>query len=184
MTARQFGYDYFDRPDGDGYRGYNRDGTGDGEYLPWPVARDFCLRHRIRTAADFGCAKGYLVAELCSAGIDAVGYDISDYALSFTSGLPCHHRDLREGLSHTVDAVFALGVLAYLNEDELDLILIALRCRTARFLLVSNFYLGAEQIVPDPLRRITRNRTWWRQQIERAGFRFDHQGDAFDVYAV
>lgn len=179
-----FGYRYFDDPEGDGYRGYYRDSNGDGSYLPWEAAREFCLNHRIRTAVDWGCAKGFLVAELRSAGIDAVGYDVSGYALSHSQGLPCYQADIRAGVDRTADAMFALGVLLYLEETELPAVLSDLHAHTTQYLLVSSYYSGDEQGFPDPLRRITRTRQWWRRQIKHAGFQFKHEGIAFDVYTI
>lgn len=182
MTDEPFGYQYFDDPSGHGYRGYQRSRNGDGVYLPWAVARQFCQARQISTAVDIGCAKGYLVAELLSASIDVVGYDVSSYALSFTGGLPCYQRDIRLGVPRRVEAIFALGVLLYLDERELCGVLSDLHVKTGRFLLISNYYATQSQAVPDPLRRITRTKRWWRQEIEHAGFRFDHEGEAFDVY--
>ena len=176
-----FGYGYFDDPSGCGYRGYGRAGNGEG-YLPWAAARAFCLAWGIRTAIDLGCAKGFLVEELLSAGVDAVGYDVSDYALTFARGLPCYRHDVRDGVPGQADAVFALGILLYVGEDELPEVLGAIRRATGRFLLVSGFYEGDEQEVPDPLRRITRSHEWWRAQIEDAQFRFSERREAFDVY--
>ena len=99
MTAEDgFGYGYFDDPGGLGYRGYRRDGNGDGGYLPWTAARDFCVANQVTSAVDVGCAKGFLVAELLGAGIDAAGYDVSAYALSFAAGLPCYQADIRQGV--------------------------------------------------------------------------------------
>lgn len=182
MTEEPFGYEYFDDPTGHGYRGYRRSHNGDGAYLPWPAARQFCQDHEISTAVDLGCAKGYLVAELIAAGIDTVGYDVSSYALSFAAGLPCYQRDIRLGLPHCVDAVFALGVLLYLDECELGAVLADLHLKTSRFLLISNYYATETQAIVDPLRRITRPKSWWRQAIEHAGFNFDYEGEVFDVY--
>lgn len=179
-----FGYQYFDDPCGDGYRGYYRNANGDGDYLPWDAARDFCSARDVRTAMDLGCAKGFLVAELMAVGIDVVGLDVSDYALSFTKGLPCYKTDLRSGVPRAADAVFALGVLLYLEEAELAGVLANIHANTERYFLVSGYYAGEEQGVPDPLRRITRSRLWWRGQIEDAGFRFSYEGADFDVYTA
>lgn len=182
--SSRFDFSYFDDPTGDGYRGYHRDGNGDGNYLPWISARNFCVDRHVRSAADWGCAKGFLVAELIAVGVNAVGYDVSEYALSFAQDLPCSLADIRNGTHEKVDATFVLGVLLYLEEAELPAVLINLRAHTDRYLLVSGYYEGEDQDVSDPLRRITRSRTWWRTEIEKAGFRFDEEGEAFDVYST
>lgn len=179
-----FGYGYFDDPAGSGYRGYHREANGDGTYLPWQAAREFCVDHHIASAIDVGCAKGFLVAELIGAGIEAIGYDVSGYALSFAADLPCYRADLRTGIPSYADAVFALGVLVYLAETELPQSLGYLRQAAGRFLLVSNYYHGDDQKVPDPFRRITRPYAWWRSRLAEAGFVFDHGGQFFDVYTV
>ncbi|MGH3168758.1 MAG: hypothetical protein ACRDN0_23115 [Trebonia sp.] len=182
--GEDFGYGYFDDPAGLGYRGYLRHASGDGAYLPWAVARDFCETHHVSTAVDVGCAKGFLVEELLGVGIDAVGFDVSSYALSFASGLPCYLADLRDGLRHAAEAVFALGVLLYLDEAELPRVLADLQRHATRFLLFSSYYEGEEQDIPDPLRRITRPHEWWRARLTDAGFRFGYRGECFDVYTT
>lgn len=185
MTAEDdFGYGYFDDPGGLGYRGYRRDGNGDGGYLPWTAARDFCVANQVTSAVDVGCAKGFLVAELLGAGIDAAGYDVSAYALSFAAGLPCYQADIRQGVPRGAEAVFALGVLLYLDEAELPDVLAGLRRCATRFLLSSSYYEGDEQDVPDPLRRITRPYDWWRGMLAGSGFNFSHRGECFDVYTT
>lgn len=179
----EFGYAYFDDPAGAGYRGYGRDRNGDG-YLPWEAARCFCAARQVHTAIDLGCAKGFVVETLRRDGVDGAGYDISKYALSFATGLPCHLRDIRRGIPGNAEAVFALGVLPYLDEDELGEVLGRIRSATTRFFLMSGFYAGDPQDVPDPLRRITRPYAWWKSHLASAGFHFDSRGVAFDVYTV
>jgi predicted TPR repeat methyltransferase len=179
-----FGFGYFDDARGYGYRGYSRAATGEGTPHPWDPAREFCVTRGVKTAIDIGCAKGFLVEELLAAGIRTIGFDLSSYALSFAAGLPCSRSDLREGLPERAEAVFALGVLVYLGEHELLQVLHDLFLNTERFLMVSNYHAGEPQTVPDPLRRITRSRRWWGQRITEAGFRFEDQGPAFDVYST
>lgn len=182
--TEDFGYEYFDDPEGHGYRGYGLTATGDGDYLPWAAARKFCQDNKVVSAVDVGCAKGFLVAELLDAGVDAVGYDVSTYALSFATGLPCYRADLRAGIPKKAEAIFALGVLVYLSEEELTTVLADLRNKATRFLLISGFYDGEEQEVPDPLRLITKTYEWWRATFAEAGFTFSSRGEWFDVYTV
>jgi ubiquinone/menaquinone biosynthesis C-methylase UbiE len=77
-VSREYGRLYFDGPREYGYGGYKYDGR-------WkPVAQDilefFSLRPGDRFL-DVGCAKGFLVKDLLSLGIDAYGIDVSDYAI-------------------------------------------------------------------------------------------------------
>jgi len=76
--SREYGELYFDGPREYGYGGYKYDGR-------WvPVAKDiidyFSLKPGSRVL-DVGCAKGFLVKDLLSEGIDAYGIDISEYAI-------------------------------------------------------------------------------------------------------
>ena len=184
--SEPFGWSYFDDPEGDGYRGYGKHGNGDDNYQPWWKVREFCVAHEVKTANDWGCAKGYVVEELRAAGIDAVGYDVSEYAVSLAKerGLPCHVADLRDGGGRPVEVTCALGCLIYVPEADLTGILANLRQATSRYLLFSNYYEGVPQDIPDPLRLITRPKSWWQEQIEAAGFRLEREDSDFDVYST
>ena len=78
--SKQFGQMYFDGPRDYGYGGYRYDGR-------WvPVAHDiiahFGLKPGMRVL-DAGCAKGFLVKDLCDAcpGLEVTGLEISAYAI-------------------------------------------------------------------------------------------------------
>lgn len=187
LTSTDFGYEYFDDPKGTGYQGYTKDFDGDrGEQtsVPRQEAVRFCLENGVTSANDWGCAKGYLVEDLINAGIDAVGYDVSEYAVSFIQGLPCYVADIRAAGGRPAEATFVLGVLQYLSEDDVPRALANIRQTTSRFFLFEMYYEGAYQKVPDALRVITRPQSWWRQKIEEAGFRFERQEPEFEVYAT
>ena len=76
--SRLYGKDYFDGKREYGYGGYKYDGR-------WrPVAKDIVSHFKLKPGdrvLDIGCAKGFLVKDLLSLGIDAYGLDISEYAL-------------------------------------------------------------------------------------------------------
>ncbi len=75
---------YFDGDRKYGYGGYYKDER-------WIPVADDIIKHYILLAGaysgagskvlDVGCAKGYLVEELCDAGMNAYGIDISKYAV-------------------------------------------------------------------------------------------------------
>jgi len=77
--ARKFGCEYFDGDRKYGYGGYYND-------CRWvTVARDIIQYYGLDKGSkvlDVGCAKGFLVHEMCKQGMDAYGVDISDYALA------------------------------------------------------------------------------------------------------
>jgi len=76
--SREYGEMYFDGPREYGYGGYRYDGR-------WkPVAKDIVEHFKLKPGdrvLDIGCAKGFLVKDLLSLGIDSYGIDISNYAL-------------------------------------------------------------------------------------------------------
>lgn len=77
--SREYGYSYFDGPREYGYGGYRYDGR-------WKtVAKDMVEHFNLKPGdrvLDIGCAKGFLIKDLMSLGIDAYGIDISEYALA------------------------------------------------------------------------------------------------------
>lgn len=178
-----FDFHYFDDPQALGYRGYHRRLPGDLTIRPWEIAAEVCAAEKIGSAIDLGCAKGFLVEALIARGINAVGYDISEYALAFAVGFPCFKRDIRDGIPERADAIIALGVLMYLQEAELTECLKEIRRACKKMLICSNFYEGDRQVVPDPFRNITRSKDWWRSQVEMAGFRLVGEEHHFDLYA-
>lgn len=76
--SREYGEMYFDGPREYGYGGYRYDGR-------WqPVAKEIVSHFGLKAGdrvLDVGCAKGFLIKDLVSLGIDAYGVDVSHYAL-------------------------------------------------------------------------------------------------------
>lgn len=77
--ALKFGELYFDGPREYGYGGFRYDGR-------WqPVAEAIINHYGLKLGdrvLDVGCAKGFLVQDLIANGVDAIGIDISAYAVS------------------------------------------------------------------------------------------------------
>jgi SAM-dependent methyltransferase len=125
--ARQYGQEYFDGPRLYGYGGYKDDGR-------WiPVAHDIVSHFGLRRGdkvLDVGCAKGFLVKQLRRIGMDALGVDISSYAIEHAeegirpfllegcaSKLPFENASFDCVLSiNTLHNLPRLGVLAALRE--------------------------------------------------------------------
>jgi len=78
-TSRKYGKMYFDGPREYGYGGYKYDGRW--KLVAKDIVKYFNLKKKDRVL-DIGCAKGFLVKDLLSLGIDAYGIDVSKYALS------------------------------------------------------------------------------------------------------
>lgn len=85
-VAKHYGREYFDGDRRYGYGGYRYDGR-------WrPVAAEIMRHYRLhhgQRVLDVGCAKGFLVKDLCDAGLDAYGLDASPYAI-----VQCPHPDV------------------------------------------------------------------------------------------
>ncbi|MFM7363344.1 MAG: hypothetical protein ACKO11_02325 [Cuspidothrix sp.] len=177
-----FSYDYFDNPNGNGYQGYTEQYNGDYPSINWKECADYCQSLNISSALDLGCAKGYLVKALVSSGISAKGYDISEYALSFASGIPCYKYDIRNGIPDRADAIFALSVLLYIDENEIASMMKSIYAATQKIFLFSSYYDEEKQEIPDNLRLTTRSYLWWKEQIEQTGFVFLSREKYFDVY--
>lgn len=95
--AKRFGKSYFDGTREQGYGGY----VYDRRWLP--VAKDIIEFFKLEPGAkvlDIGCAKGFLLQDLASHGMNICGLDISSYALN------CAHHKIRHRLDiGTADAL-------------------------------------------------------------------------------
>ena len=123
-VARQYGYDYWDGDRQYGYGGYSYDGR-------WKVIAERLIDHYGLTNAsrvlDVGCGKGYLLHEMSELlpGLQAVGLDLSAYALSEVLGdsSVSHLRSCATTLPFPDDAfdlVISLTTLHNLHNYELD----------------------------------------------------------------
>ena len=74
IIASYRGMDFFDGPRTQGYGGMNYDHR-------WgPIAEEIIADYRPKTVIQFQCEKGFLITELNSRGVRAVGVDSSAYA--------------------------------------------------------------------------------------------------------
>ena len=79
VIARRFDREFFDGSRDTGYGGYADDGRWQA------VALRMMLHYGLKPGdrvLDIGCAKGFLVRDLRALGLDALGIDISEYAIS------------------------------------------------------------------------------------------------------
>ncbi len=118
--SREYGKMYFDGPREYGYGGYHYDGR-------WqPVAKDIVNHFRLKPGdrvLDIGCAKGFLVKDLLSLGIDAYGLDISQYALrhcepEVIGRLHLGSADSLPFPDHSFAAVLSINTLHNLSRDR------------------------------------------------------------------
>jgi ubiquinone/menaquinone biosynthesis C-methylase UbiE len=119
--ALRFGREYFDGTREQGYGGYRYDGR-------WvPIAQRAIAHWNLKRGdrvLDVGCAKGFFVQDLRAAlpGLDAIGLDISDYALEQADPLvrPHLHKGSCDELpfeDNSFAAVFAINTIHNLDRD-------------------------------------------------------------------
>jgi SAM-dependent methyltransferase len=122
-AALRFGREYFDGAREQGYGGYHYDGRWQA------VARTAQERYGLgagQRVLDIGCAKGFFVHDLLRTvpGLDAVGLDISSYALAAADPAVRDRLLLGNAVSlpfpdQSFDAVFAINTLHNLDGEEL-----------------------------------------------------------------
>jgi len=143
----------------DSYFGVGRDPSGDREgrsgYATYDrvssnadIAAFLLWRNfRAQRALDVGCAKGYLVEALRDRGVDAVGCDVSSFAVEHAApGALGYVRlgDLSRGLPYPdgeFDLVSALEILEHLPPDSVPGALLELRrvCRGVVYATIPSF---------------------------------------------
>lgn len=123
-VAKAFGQEYFDGERNHGYGGYHYDGR-------WvAVAQAIADHYDLKPGArilDVGCAKGFLVHDFMQVlpGADAVGLDISQYAI--TNAMPEVKDRLQVGNAislpypdHRFDLVVSINTLHNLRAYDLE----------------------------------------------------------------
>jgi SAM-dependent methyltransferase len=121
-AAKRYGREYFDGSREQGYGGYRYDGR-------WqPIARRVIKNYGLKRGdrvLDIGCAKGYLVKDLCDAcpGLEVIGVDVSAYALDHghpdTKGkLLRASADALPFADGSFDAVLCINVIHNLDLDR------------------------------------------------------------------
>lgn len=120
--------DYYDEEYYDGGKGYHTYGD-DSRFQEW--ADDIVRRYNPKSVLDFGCAKGYLVKALRDKGIEAWGYDVSEWAIEQAPD------EIKEYLSssdiHTADLVVSYDTFEHIPEEQLTNVRGALRASGKRF---------------------------------------------------
>jgi len=148
------------------------------------LVRVFDLRGK--SVLDCGCAVPYLVDELRKRGVDAHGFDISDY---------CKRRAIAEGLTFFIQAdarfipfrsrsfylVIASELVEHIPAEFEDLLLRELARVSARFLLIRTPF-WRDDCDRDCTHVNIHPHMYWITKIEQLGFR--HSDDLFEEYAT
>lgn len=124
---------------------------------------------------DFGCAKGYLVKALRLLHHDAMGLDISEYALSQApEDVKPYLKKFNGSIWDTVDWIIAKDVLEHVSYEELPALLYNMRGATNHLFIVVPLGDGKKYVIPeyekDTTHVIREGLDWWREQLQRARF--------------
>lgn len=126
------------------------------------------------TLLDVGCAKGFLVLSLRNLGINAIGIDASEYAISSTPeevkdfiahGLVEDLETCREG---QFDIVTAFDVLEHLDEKDVPQACKNLLFAADKYIIVCVPTWKVEGDL-DVTHKTIRPREWWEEQFREAG---------------
>jgi 2-polyprenyl-3-methyl-5-hydroxy-6-metoxy-1,4-benzoquinol methylase len=189
-SCTDFEYDYFDNNSGEygyAYGGYHDDGRFNSS------VRKLMTFFRIRMGQiqrnkgikqhvmDYGCAKGYLLAEFRREGIDHItGYDVSKYAID--NAHPLVKDDLKlivpgEEISHSngeFSFVICKEVLPYVPEDKIVPLIMDLD-RWSRGCYIYTYAVDDESMVDklyqaESLLKTIKPSEWWRNAFKEAEY--------------
>ncbi len=177
--AKKFGESYFDGTREQGYGGYKYDGR-------WlPVAKDIIEFFKLKKGdrvLDIGCAKGFLVKDLMTAGkmLDVRGIDISEYAIEnclvdvahrlqvgTAENLPFANKSFDLIISiNTLHNLPRAGVIKALREIE--------RVGKQAYIVVDSYYTPDEKALFESWQLTAETHMYpseWTQLFEEAGYR-------------
>jgi GT2 family glycosyltransferase/glycosyltransferase involved in cell wall biosynthesis len=129
-----------------------------------------------RTVLDAGCAMGFLVEALRSRGVDAMGVDVSPFALSRIAPEVqphCWVGSLIDPLPRRFDLIVCIEVLEHLDADDADAAVASL-CRSTDDILMSSTPFDYK----DATHENVRPPDYWAMLFARHGFYHDVEYDA------
>ena len=143
-------------------------------HISFPIASTIKRIYPNKTILDYGCAMGYVVYALRLLNVDAVGYDISRYAIEnckreVREYLYCDKKDVP-----FAGVVFVKDVLEHIPYSIIDeeLKWIHDRCKEALFIipLGENKQYRIPEYAFDRTHIIIENEEWWAKRLAKCGF--------------
>jgi SAM-dependent methyltransferase len=129
-----------------------------------------------RTVLDVGCAKGFLVELLRKRGVEAFGFDISEFAISQIAPeiRPyCTVSSVTEPLNRDYDLVVRQEILEHVSLQEADLAIANICEHTFNILFSSSFSDFSE-----PTHINVHSTEFWIGKFAEQGFFYDFDFDA------
>jgi SAM-dependent methyltransferase len=180
MENNQFDKDYYENGVKKGISGYEN-----YKWIPTrsiPEAITICEKIDFQSIIDFGCAKGFLVHALNLLGKEAIGVDISEYALQ--TALP-QVKDklflLNKPLSEMglkADLLIAKDVLEHIAEENIDNTLSEFFKVCNQALLViplgDNDTFRIREYEIDKTHVTRKDEEWWINKIKKSGFKLKY----------
>jgi hypothetical protein len=119
-SGSEYGPDYYETYGRLGSGSYSRENPYWLKFFG-TVADEIIRRLNPRTALDIGCAKGFLVESLRDRGVEAFGFDISEYAISKVRDdikQYCWVGTANEGVEGNYDLIICIEVCEHLPEEK------------------------------------------------------------------
>lgn len=175
ISANQFDRDYFE----DGIR-TRKSLYKNFRWMPWisfPIANAIKKLYPKACILDWGAGKGFTVHALRLMGVEAYGFDISDYALSNCKTDVAKFLYSEKSAIPDVDVIFIKDALEHLQYEDVtdELKWMTTKCKDACFIIP----LGdnGEYRIPDyhfdVTHIIAEDEEWWAKHIIDSGFQID-----------
>jgi len=185
MKNNLFNEDYYENGIKKGISGYEK-----YQWMPTrsiPEAISIIEKIEFESAIDFGCAKGFLVHALNLLGKDAIGVDISEYALNnclpqVKDKLFSLNKQLSE-MNLKTDLLIAKDVLEHIPEENIDETLSEFYKVSDKCLLViplgDNDSFRIREYEIDKTHVTKKDEEWWINKIKKSGFKLKSFSYAF-----
>ena len=152
VIAKQYGFDYWDGDRKLGYGGFHYDGR-------WRVVAEAMIKHYNlkpgNRVLDVGCGKGFLLYEFTQVmpGIEVVGIDISEYAITHAKEEIRHCLQAGDAKKlpyddHSFDLVISLNTLHNLYCYDLEKALREIERvgRSSKYIVVESYRTEVEKV--------------------------------------
>jgi len=146
---------------------------------------------------DVGAGRGVFLGYAQEMGVDAIGFDFSDFAVGEGRFFKCEEgtlikHDVTERfpyLDNSFDFVVCLDLMEHIYEEDVSSVIDELYrvCNKYVFLQIStaedvNFSLLKNKEIPDKYREFTltghvliKNKDWWKKKLERNDWKFNQE---------